>query len=61
LSFGQTGFGIGKAVGGAILLGPIGVLGGLVGRKKLEVRCNDCGYSNKPNQTEIQFALMMEE
>lgn len=40
----RKGFSIGKAVGGAILTGGIGLLAGFAGKKgKYEVFCGDCG------------------
>jgi tellurium resistance protein TerD len=44
---GEKGFGLGKAAIGAFLLGPVGLLGGLIGRKKIEVICRACGHRNK--------------
>ena len=38
------GFSGGKAVLGAVLLGPIGVAAGALGKKKVLYRCNKCGY-----------------
>lgn len=42
---GNKGFGLGNAVKGGLLLGPIGLLGGLVGSKKVMVSCLACGHS----------------
>ncbi|TCO71841.1 tellurium resistance protein TerD [Marinisporobacter balticus] len=39
---GKKGFGIGKAVVGSLLLGPVGLLGGFIGSKNLEFLCLDC-------------------
>jgi len=39
----KKGYGLGKAVGGGLLLGPIGLLGGLIGSKKVMVTCLKCG------------------
>lgn len=36
------GFSLGKAAAGAVIAGPIGVAGGLHGRKDLELRCSSC-------------------
>jgi|GEM_PF-1965570 len=41
----QKGFGVGKAVAGGILLGPIGLLGGMHGRKKSQLLCRVCGHT----------------
>ena len=35
IATGQKGFGLGKAAVGGLLLGPVGLLGGMLGRKKL--------------------------
>lgn len=41
----RKGFSVGKAVGGALLTGGIGVLAGFAGKKgKYEVFCTDCGH-----------------
>ena len=48
-STGQKGFGLGKAAVGAILLGPIGIAGGLLGRKDLELVCLSCNNKWKPD------------
>ncbi len=39
------GFSAGKATAGAVLLGPIGLLGGALGKKKMTYQCNKCGYT----------------
>lgn len=38
------GFGLGKAVVGAALLGSVGLLGGVIGSKKIIVVCLNCGH-----------------
>ena len=38
------GFGLGKAAVGAVLLGPIGLLGGVLGSKKVIITCLNCGH-----------------
>jgi tellurium resistance protein TerD len=43
ITAGNKGFGLGKAAAGGILLGPIGLLGGFVGSKKVMVTCLKCG------------------
>jgi DNA-directed RNA polymerase subunit RPC12/RpoP len=52
-STGQKGFGLGKAAAGAVLLGPVGLLGGLLGRKKIEFICQSCGHKWKPDPREF--------
>lgn len=47
VSTGQKGFGLGKAAAGAILLGPIGLLGGMIGRKEAELVCQNCNHKWK--------------
>jgi stress response protein SCP2/tellurite resistance protein len=49
---GQKGFGIGKAAIGGLILGPVGLLGGFIGKKQLKLTCNNCGKSWSPNQTD---------
>jgi len=43
----KKGFGIGKAVIGAALVGPIGLVAGNVGAKKVQVTCLKCGKKFK--------------
>ncbi len=47
---GKKGFSGGKAVGGALLLGPFGVLAGLHKSKKIIVSCLNCGYEWEPKK-----------
>lgn len=49
MTVGQKGFGLGKAAAGGFLLGPVGLLGGLIGRKKIELVCQSCGKKWKPD------------
>ncbi|PLR66022.1 MULTISPECIES: TerD family protein [Bacillaceae] len=49
---GEKGFGLGKAAIGGLILGPVGLLGGFIGKKKLKFTCNSCGNSWSPNQTD---------
>jgi len=44
----QKGFGLGKAAVGGLLLGPVGLLGGMVGRKAREFVCQTCGHRWEP-------------
>ena len=38
------GFSGGKAALGAVLLGPIGIAAGALGKKKVQYQCSRCGY-----------------
>ena len=48
LSANKKGFGLGKAAAGGLLLGPVGLLGGFLGRSKVKITCLKCGYTWKP-------------
>lgn len=50
ITAGNKGFGLGKAAAGGILLGPVGLLGGLIGSKKIIVTCLNCGNQWKPGE-----------
>lgn len=41
----KGGFSGGKAVAGAVLLGPVGLAAGALGKKKTTYMCNRCGYT----------------
>lgn len=43
----QKGFSVGKAAAGAILLGPIGLVGGALGKKKECYACGNCGFQHE--------------
>lgn len=43
LTANNKGFGVGKAVIGGAILGPVGLLGGFVGSSKVKVTCLQCG------------------
>ncbi len=47
---GKKGFGLGKAVAGAVILGPGGLLAGLHGRKNIEFQCASCGKKWNPKK-----------
>ncbi|WP_212120298.1 TerD family protein [Niallia circulans] len=49
---GEKGFGIGKAAIGGLILGPVGLLGGFIGKGQLKITCNSCGFSWSPSQTD---------
>lgn len=40
----DKGFGVRKAAAGALLLGPVGLLGGMIGSKKPMLTCLKCGH-----------------
>lgn len=46
----KKGFGIGKAAIGAVALGPIGLLGGLIKSGKVKITCLNCGFEWKPGE-----------
>ena len=48
ISAGKKGFGLGKAAVGGLILGPVGLLGGLIGSKKTVISCLKCGYKWNP-------------
>lgn len=48
ITAGNKGFGLGKSAAGLVLLGPVGLLGGLVGSKKIKITCLKCGHSWLP-------------
>lgn len=43
----KKGFSVGKAAAGAILLGPIGVVGGAFGKKMVCYCCGKCGFQHE--------------
>lgn len=40
----KKGFGLKKAAVGGILLGPVGLLGGMLGKNKVMITCMKCGH-----------------
>ncbi len=40
----KKGFGLGKAAAGGVLLGPVGLLGGMIGKNKMTLYCMKCGH-----------------
>jgi predicted RNA-binding Zn-ribbon protein involved in translation (DUF1610 family) len=42
----NKGFSVGKAAVGAVLLGPVGLLGGALGKKKMTYYCGKCGFQH---------------
>lgn len=43
----KKGFSVGKAVGGALIFGPIGLVGGALGKKKNCYCCGNCGFEHE--------------
>lgn len=48
ISASQKGYGAGKGLIGAVIAGPIGLLGGFFGSKRMKVTCLNCGHSWAP-------------
>ena len=46
----KKGFGAGRALGGAILTGGVGLLAGFIGSGKVKVTCLKCGSTWKPGE-----------
>jgi tellurium resistance protein TerD len=44
LTANKKGFGLGKAAAGGLLLGPVGLLGGMLGGSKVRITCLKCGH-----------------
>ena len=42
----KKGFSAGKAAAGAVLLGPVGLVGGALGKKTQSYYCGKCGFSH---------------
>ena len=45
----KKGFSVGKAAIGGILLGPVGLIGGALGKKKVYYCCGKCGFEHEYN------------
>ena len=43
----RKGFSAGKAVAGAVIAGPIGLIGGALGKKKVCYACGKCGFQHE--------------
>jgi hypothetical protein len=53
LNASTKGFGVGKAMAGGFLLGPFGLLGGLLGSRKIKITCLKCGYRFSPGHGRV--------
>ena len=45
----NKGFSVGKAAVGGFFLGPVGLIGGALGKKKAFYACVKCGFSHEYN------------
>jgi stress response protein SCP2/tellurite resistance protein len=62
ITSGKKGFGIGKAAIGGLILGPVGLLGGFVGSKKMQFTCSACSYKWSLDQKDfMKFANEQKE
>lgn len=43
----KKGFSVGKAAAGALLFGPVGLVGGALGKKKKLYHCGNCRFSHE--------------
>ena len=43
----KKGFSVGKAAVGGLLLGPVGLVGGALGKKKVYFCCGKCGFEHE--------------
>ena len=43
----KKGFSVGKAAVGGLLLGPVGLVGGALGKKKQCYACGKCGFQHE--------------
>lgn len=43
----KKGFSVGKAAAGAILFGPVGLVGGALGKKRVCYCCGRCGFKHE--------------
>ncbi len=43
----KKGFSVGKAVVGGVIFGPIGLLGGGLGKKTVTYACGKCGFQHE--------------
>ncbi len=50
LTANKKGFSLKRAAAGGVLLGPVGLLGGLIGGRKIVITCLNCGHEWKPGE-----------
>lgn len=50
LSANKKGFGVEKAIAGAVLTGGVGLLAGTIGSSKVKITCLKCGHTFKPGE-----------
>lgn len=43
----RKGFSVGKAAVGAVILGPVGLVGGALGKKTATYYCTKCGFKHE--------------
>ena len=55
---GRKGFNTGKALVGAILVGPLGVAAGGLGHQNILLTCSNCGYNWQATPQQLQAQLM---
>ena|ERR1017187_863272 len=48
----KEGFGLAKAAVGTVLLGPVGLLGGLIGGSQIKITCLRCGHVFQPGEAQ---------
>lgn len=54
LTANKKGFGAGKAIGGAILTGGVGLLAGFIGSGNVKITCLKCGHECKAGQLKAE-------
>lgn len=50
----KKGFGLGGAIVGGVLLGPLGLLGGFAGSRQVKITCLNCGHEWEPSAARLQ-------
>ena len=54
----QQGFGVGKSVVGAAVAGPLGLVAGNIGSKKVHITCLNCGYRWQAGKKDFLLAIV---